>query len=141
MEIERSTNKINVRKDRLNIGTVIGALLVLIISVVVVAMICIPSFMQTIMSVKGELLKGMAIGICALPLFVFVTTKGGADWYKKRWSWICILFMVVVIISIAFKTGGTIGSNMNNNMYNMGNGKDEMNNMSGNMNFNMNSGY
>lgn len=93
------------RKDRPKVSTIAISLLMIGISISIALLICIPDLWQQIMMIKWDILKGALVGISALPVFLFVTIKGGKEWYKKWWVWVSIAITLIAIVTIVMLKG------------------------------------
>ena len=59
------------------------------------------------MTMKTELLKGGAIGLCSLPILLFLTISGGKAWAKKWWVWVGIGITLVALVTIVIMMGSS----------------------------------
>lgn len=95
-------------KNKVPVSTIITAFLLIIIPIVIGVLVCIPSFGQWMVTSKGEIFKGVLIGLSILPIFLFITIKGGEAWYKRWWTWgVVAVAMIVLVLVVVFGKGGT----------------------------------
>ncbi|MGL4736771.1 MAG: hypothetical protein ACRCW2_04870 [Cellulosilyticaceae bacterium] len=94
-------------KNKVPVSTVITAFLLITIPVVMGLLVCVPAFGQWMLASKGDILKGALIGLSILPIFLFITIKGGTVWYKRWWTWgVVTLAMAVLVLVVIFGKGG-----------------------------------
>lgn len=103
-------------KNKVPVSTVITAFLLILIPIVMGALVCIPEFGQWLLFSKGDILKGIFIGISILPIFLFITIKGGATWYRRWWAWGVVALSMFVLVLIVILGKGSTGSSMGSPM-------------------------
>lgn len=81
-------------------STIMVGVLIIAIPIIVALLATKPELWQMIKDAKWEIIKGAGIGVSILPVFIFVTIKGGAMWYKKWWSWAAIGVTCVALVGI-----------------------------------------
>lgn len=121
------------KKERLKVSTAIIAVLMIGISVLIALFVCMPDLWQQFMMVKWEVFKGALIGIGILPVLLFVTIKGGKEWYKKWWVWASVVIVMGALVTIVIlkgnnlvSTGGNMGMPPVNDPYSEMGGKKDM---------------
>ncbi|MGL4800067.1 MAG: hypothetical protein ACRCWY_11840 [Cellulosilyticaceae bacterium] len=111
MELEtQQAVTITAKKEKVKVSTIIGGIIILAVSIGIAVLICMPQTLQQIMMVKGEVMKGILLGLMSLPIFLFVTIKGGKIWYKKWWTWTAIGIVVIALSVVGVVAGGGAGS-------------------------------
>nr|WP_307992588.1 hypothetical protein [uncultured Niameybacter sp.] len=105
-----------VKKQTLSVGTIVLGVALISVSIILTLLITVPELAQAIIQAKGQIFKGLFIGVTILPIFLFVTIKGGKTWYKQLWSWIAVGITCVALIGI------TLGSTFMNQPKDMNGG-------------------
>ena len=114
-EVEQYEAQLAVNKPKVKIGTmVIGAVLITI-PILITLFITVPELWQTIMSAKGEIIKGACIGLSTLPVLLFIVIKGGKTWYKRWWAWLAFSITVIAVVTLSL-VGNTQSSSNDMNM-------------------------
>lgn len=88
------------KRTKFSFQTLILGIVFISISIILTLLVAIPELTQAVLAAKGEILKGVIVGITILPVLLFVTIKGGKFWYKKLWSWLSIGITCVALIAI-----------------------------------------
>lgn len=110
-----------VKKPTLSVGTIVLGVALISVSIILTLFITIPELAQALIQAKGQILKGLFIGVTILPIFLFVTIKGGKTWYRQLWSWIavgitCVALIGITFVSIFMNQPKDMNGDMNNGM-------------------------
>lgn len=99
------------RKTKVSV-VMVGFILILV-PAIIGFLLCMPTFGQWIMNSKGELFKGAVIGFSSLPIFLFITIKGGERWFKSWWTWSILSVVLILMVVVVFVSKGSVqGSEM-----------------------------
>ena len=122
MNLEKESNyDVITKKPIPSVGTIVLGLVLISISIIVTLFITMPELGQSIIQAKGEILKGLLIGVTILPVFLFITIKGGKTWYKQWWSWAavgitCIALVTITLVNIFGNQPKDMNDDINNGM-------------------------
>ncbi|MEF9960550.1 MAG: hypothetical protein RR448_06715 [Niameybacter sp.] len=101
MNLETKQNiEVVTKKQKLTVGTIILGIGLISIPIIITLFLTVPELGQKILEAKSEIFKGMFIGVTILPVFLFVTIKGGKVWYKQWWNWAAIGITCIALVTI-----------------------------------------
>ncbi|MGL4345043.1 MAG: hypothetical protein ACRCTE_07595 [Cellulosilyticaceae bacterium] len=93
-------------KNKTKASTVITGFLLVAIPILIGLLVCFPAVTGWAMMSKAQIIKGVMIGLSGLPVLLFITIKGGVDWYKRWWTWTILALTIITLLLIVVLSKG-----------------------------------